>query len=198
MSQKPCRVKLYICRKDGGLYTPKTNQIDYVIEVLELSYNDFVIANINYCTEIFPDFKIQQNILSNIKSNNRIVNVLASIFSKENKLENCILLSENKNICEASNSNIFVITGDKIKTPPLSDGCINGVMRGNIIRIIEQKTKYSVEEISISAFEMKKADEIFLTNAISGIIPVSQNNGVDYQLNISLQILELLNKEIKN
>lgn len=73
--------------------------------------------------------------LSTLKTNNKIVNVTASVFAKENDLQNCILLNNEKNVVEAINGNIFLLFGNKLITPPVSDGCLNGIMRKQIINL---------------------------------------------------------------
>ena len=57
------------------------------------------------------------------------MNVLGSIFAKENDYQNCFLLNEEKQVVEALNGNMFLVNGTTIKTPPLSDGCLNGVLK---------------------------------------------------------------------
>ena len=105
--QDKARVRVTVFRKDGGLYTPYSNEIDFIIETVELK----CISNKKYEIELFKDFPIQSGLLSTIKTNNRIINVLSSIFAKENSYDNCILLNEKKNIVEMSNANIFLVFG---------------------------------------------------------------------------------------
>ena len=82
------RVRLNIFRKDGGLYTPKTNKIDFTIEVKENTYK----AKQTYSLDVYKDFYNYSGLLSTIKTNNRMLNTLASVFAEENDLDNCILL----------------------------------------------------------------------------------------------------------
>lgn len=164
------RIRLNIFRKDGGLYTPKTNEISYLIEVSE---NNYQTKN-NYEIDVFKDFYNYSGLLSTIKTNNRMLNTLASIFADENDLDNCVLLNERKGVVEVTNGNIFVIKGNLIKTPALTEGCIKGIIRKKMIEIISKNKQYTIEETSISPFEIQKADEVFITNAIIGIQPVTK------------------------
>jgi len=163
------RVRLNVFRKDGGLYTPKTNNIDYTIEAVESSYN----IKDSYSLDVYKDFYNYSGLLSTIKTNNRMLNTLASIFADENELDNCILLNEKKGVVEVTNGNIFVIKGSVIKTPALTEGCIKGIARNKVIEILSKNKDYTVEETSISPFEIQKADEVFITNAIIGVQPVT-------------------------
>ncbi|MDN3618054.1 aminotransferase class IV [Polaribacter undariae] len=163
------RVRLNVFRKDGGLYTPKTNKIDYTIEAAESSYQ----IKDSYSLDVYKDFYNYSGLLSTIKTNNRMLNTLASIFADENELDNCILLNEKKGVVEVTNGNIFVIKGNVIKTPALSEGCIKGIARNKVIEILSKNKDFTLEETSISPFEIQKADEVFITNAIIGVQPVT-------------------------
>ena len=163
------RVRLNVFRKDGGLYTPKTNKIDYTIEAAESSYQ----IKDSYSLDVYKDFYNYSGLLSTIKTNNRMLNTLASIFAEENELDNCILLNEKKGVVEVTNGNIFVIKGNVIKTPALTEGCIKGIARNKVIEILSKNKDFTLEETSISPFEIQKADEVFITNAIIGVQPVT-------------------------
>ncbi len=187
------RVKILVWRKSGGKYSPETSDIEYLIssEILE---NPFYIFNENpYEVELFKDYFISSGLLSTLKTNNRIINVLGSIFAKENDYQNCLLLNEQKSVVEALNGNIFLVNGNVIKTPPLLDGCINGILRKQIISIINQLPEYQIEEVSISPFELQKADEIFITNVIVGIQPVLKYRKKEFETAISKGLLAKLN-----
>jgi branched-chain amino acid aminotransferase len=187
------RVRLNVYRKDGGLYTPKTNEIDYLIDVKANTYQTKEI----YSVDVFKDFYSYSGLLSTIKTNNRMVNILASIYAKENDLDNCVLINEKKGVVEVANANIFILKGTVIKTPALTEGCIKGVVRSKIIEIISKNKEYTLEETNISPFEIQKADEVFITNAIIGIQSVTnykkKNFTADFSNKISksLKILEV-------
>ena len=102
-----------------------------------------------------------------------MVNTLASIFADENDLDNCILLNEKKGVVEVTNGNIFVVKGKVVKTPALTEGCIKGITRLKVLEILFKNKELTVEETSISPFEIQKADEVFITNAIIGVQPVT-------------------------
>jgi branched-chain amino acid aminotransferase len=192
--QQQYRARLSVFRKDGGLYTPKTNEIDYLIEASVYSYN----VKSSYRIDLFKDFYNYSGLLSTVKTTNRMVNTLASIFMNENELDNCILLNEKKGVVEAANANVFIVKGSVIKTPAITEGCIKGVMRKNVIEILEKNPDYTIEETSISPFEMQKADEVFLTNSIIGIQPVTNyrkrefNTVIGNKLIANLKIAKLL------
>ena len=164
------RVRLSVFRNEGGYYTPEQNTIGYLIkaETLDLKEKE------EYKIDVFKDFYVYSGLLSTVKTNNKILNTLASIFAKENELDNCVLVNENKNVVEVANGNLFIVKGNTIKTPPLTDGCLKGVVRKKLIEILEKNADYTLVEESFSPFEIQKADEVFITNSIVGIQPVTQ------------------------
>ena len=104
--------------------------------------------------------------LSNIKSVNSLVSVLASIHANENNFDNAILFNTLGNIIEATNANIFISKHDTIYTPSLADGCVDGTMRKWV------SNELDVVEKSISSFEILDAEEVFVTNASSGVTSI--------------------------
>ena len=187
------RVRLNVYRKDGGLYTPKTNEIDYLIDV---KVNTYQTKN-TYTVDVFKDFYNYSGLLSTIKTNNRMVNTLASIYAQENDLDNCVLINEKKGVVEVTNANIFVLKGNIVKTPALTEGCIKGIVRNKVIEIILKNKEYTLEETTISPFEIQKADEVFITNAIIGVQPITnykkKNFTIDFanKISKSLKVLEI-------
>lgn len=164
------RVRLSVFRNEGGYYTPEQNTMSYLIKAETLD----ITGKEEYKIDIFKDFYVYSGLLSTVKTNNKILNTLASIFAKENELDNCVLVNENKNVVEVANGNLFIVKGNRIKTPPLTDGCLKGVVRKKLIEILEKNTDYTLVEESFSPFEIQKADEVFITNSIVGIQPVTQ------------------------
>lgn len=182
------RVRLTIFRKDGGLYTPKTNEIDFLVEASELNQN---IKN-DYKIDIFKDFYNYSGLLSTIKTNNKMLNTLASVFAKENDLDNCILINEKKGVVEVTNGNIFIVKDNVVKTPATTEGCIKGIVRKKVLEILSKNEEFQVEETSISPFEIQKADEVFITNAIIGIQPVTQYKKKTFKVDFSKKIAKNL------
>src|SRR5690554_3094965 len=186
------RVKLLVWRKAGGKYTPKTRDVDYAISYEKLD-NPFYTIDDSPCeVELFKDHFVISDLLSTLKSTNRLVNILGGIYADENDYDNCLLLNENKQVIEALNGNIFLVQGNTVKTPPLSDGCLNGIVRKQLIEIIKSIPAYSLVEASISPFELQKADEIFVTNVISGIVPITKYRKKEFENGFAKMLLPKL------
>ena len=193
LSEKAARVKFIVSRKPGGLYTPETNEIDFLITATTLPEAFYLFNEDFYEVELFKDHFVTSGLLSTLKTNNRAINVLGSIFAKENDYNNCFLLNEQKNVVEALNGNIFLVKDGVIKTPPLSDGCLKGITRGKILEIVKKLPDYKIEEASVSPFELQKADEIFITNVGVGVQPVSKYRKKEYKAEVAKTLLGRLN-----
>ncbi len=174
--KRSARVRLNVDRGDFGKYLPSdTSKVAYNISV-EPHENPFYIidSSENYSVDLYKDYFMAPGLLSGLKSNNKALQVIGSIYAKENDFDNCLVLNTNKNVIEALNGNLFLVKGDTIKTPPLEDGCLKGVMRKQILELLRKDVNLIVEEVSISPFELQKADELFITNVIKGIQPITK------------------------
>ncbi len=184
--EQEARIKFTIFRDSDGLYAPKTNKISFVIEVTTLE----ILTKEKYEIDIFKDYYVNSDLLSTLKTNNRVLNVIGSIYASENDLENCLFLNEKKNVVEALNGNIFLVEGNQIITPPLSEGCIKGILRKNMIAMLQKDESFSIKEAAISPFAIQKADALFITNSIIGIQEVTKYRKKEFDTTIVNRIKE--------
>jgi len=191
--KQSCRIRLSIVRQDGGLYTPSSNDIDYLIETTVIEDADYVLNTSGLKMDVFKDHYKPKGLLSNIKTTNCLIYTVAGIYARENELDDVVLINEDKHVVESVSSNVFLIQGDKLITPTIESGCLRGVIRKNILKIAG-KAELEVEEKDFSPFEIQRADEIFLTNAIKGIQWVSGFKKKTFTNNKVKALLEKLNK----
>jgi branched-chain amino acid aminotransferase len=191
------RARMTVYRKEGGLYLPENNNIDYCISVSKIEKVTYEIEKNDYEVDLFKDFYISKQLLSTIKSTNKLINITGSIYAKENGYDNCLLLNEEKNIVEALNGNLFMLKEGVLSTPPLSDGCLNGIMRKQILILAKTIENIEVIETTISPFDLQKADELFITNVIKGIQPITKYRKKKYAANISNTLVSKLNVKIR-
>lgn len=197
LNNASARVRFNVHRSDGGKYLPEVRAINYNIVVEPMDSDLYKISDSPYTVDLFKDFFVAPGLLSTLKTNNKIVNILGSIFAKENKLDNCFLLNTNKSIIEGLNGNVFMVKDKVVKTPPLEDGCLKGIMRKQIIEMVTGLEGYEISETSISPFELQKADELFLTNVITGIQPISAYRKKEYTNTVSALLINKLNVKIR-
>ena len=190
------RARITVYRNDGGYYLPQSNTVSFLIHAVALENVLYSIEKQHYEIDLYKDFFITKQLLSSIKSTNKIINITGSIFANENRLENCLLLNDSKNVVEALQGNIFMLLGTKLITPPVSEGCLNGVMRKQILHLAKKLENLEVVESVISPFDLQKADELFITNVIKGIQPITQYRKKSFVTKVSSQLLEKLNEMI--
>ena len=197
LSTSTVRIKLSIYRDSDGLYMPDSNDIGYLIMAKKIESDFYILNDGDYIVDLYKDHYVVSGLLSTLKTNNRIINVIGNIYAKENNLDNCFLLNEKKLIVEALNANVFLVNGKTVKTPSLESGCIKGIMRKQIVDIVNLLPEYELIEGDISPFELQKADELFLTNVISGIISISKYRKKLYANTTSLDLIGKLNAKIR-
>jgi len=187
------RLRLTVYRDSGGRYTPDHNQVAFVIGCEPLSQDRFSDEVTSYTVDLYKDHYVQAGMLPNLKTNNKILNVLGSIFAKENDLDNCILVNDNKEVVEALQSNLFLLFGQEIHTPPLTSGCLDGIIRKQIIRL-SKDLNLTLKETAINPFDLQKADELWLSNSIQGIRAVTNYRRKNYQSQLYPKAVALLNQ----
>ena len=192
------RARITVYRNDGGYYLPITNDISFLIHTSSLDNQSFVLETKECEVDLYKDFYISKQLLSTLKTTNKVVNVTASIYANENGLDNCILLNENKNVVEVLQGNIFMLRGNTLITPPISEGCINGIMRKQVLTLAKKIEGLEVIEEIISPFDLQKADELFFTNVIKGIQSITKYRKKEFSTTTANVLVQKLNELIIN
>lgn len=187
------RVRLTVYRDGEGLYSPSSNKMGYVLEASKLAESSYVLNTKGLIIDVFDEITKPVNILSNLKTCNSLLYVLAGIFKSQNSLDEVMVLNSNGFLCESMSSNVFVVYDKKLYTPALAEGCIAGVMRQAVIKIARENNVELVEA-QISPDILNEADEVFLTNAARGIQWVMGYNNKRYFNEISRFLNEKLNQ----
>lgn len=112
-------------------------------------------------------------LLAGAKSGNYLVNVLALGAAKRRGAHEAILLDHDDHVTEGASSNLFVVAGGQLLTPPLSAGILEGITRHKVCKLA-QRAGFPVTERPIARDELSEADEIFLTSTLREILPVQR------------------------
>jgi branched-chain amino acid aminotransferase len=189
---KAYRIKIIIFRNYGGLYLPDDNSSSYIIQTYPLQNpkppepkNGLLV---DIAENIYKDFSQ----ISKFKSISSLP-VLASIYAKNNNLDDVIILNHNNNIVETSNSNIFLFINNKLYTPKLEEGPVQGIMR-HILISMANELKIDVIEDAIPISRLFDAHEFIITNAISGIRFIKAYKTKRYLNIITNELYQLLIK----
>lgn len=188
------RARMTVYRNDGGYYLPTTNEISFLIHTSPLENQSYVFENKECEVDLYKDFYISKQLLSTLKTTNKVIHVTASIYAKENALDNCIVLNDVKNVVEVLQGNLFMLQGNKLVTPPISEGCINGVMRKQVLALAKKIEGLEVVEEVISPFDLQKAEELFFTNVIKGIQSITKYRKKEFSTSMAHQLVQKLNE----
>ncbi len=191
------RARISFFRKSGGLYLPVDNNVEFIITAAPLQEPVYSFSEGNYEVDLFRDYYVSKQLLSTLKTTNKMVQITGSIFAHENGLDNCLLLNDEKNVAEALQGNLFMLTGNKLVTPPISDGCLNGIMRKQVLELAKKTEGLEVSEASISPFDLQKADELFITNVIMGIRPVTRYRKKEFGNAVASDLVKRLNAKVR-
>lgn len=186
------RLRITFYRKNAGFYAPENNELEMVAEVDALQDSLFVSSTKGLTVDLYSDLRKPLNFLSNLKTNNCLIYVMAAIFTQEKNLDNAILLNDHHNVAEAMNANIFIVSNGVMYTPPLKEACLDGVMRNYVIECAG-RLGIKVYENDIKPNDLIRADELFLTNGSSGIQWVSAYKSKRYFNTTSEKILNYIN-----
>ena len=162
------RLRLTIYRDGEGLYAPETNKVGYLLEAKQLETSSYELNKKGLIIDVYDEITKPINILSNYKTTNALTFVMAAIFQKQRRLDDVFLLNQNGFLCESTSSNLFVVYQNQIYTPALSEGCVAGVMRNAVIKLAKQHDLPLIEA-QINPQILIEAQEVFITNAVSGI-----------------------------
>ena len=190
------RARITVYRNDGGYYLPQSNTVSFLIHAVSLEDAAYFFSESEYEVDLYKDFYITKHLLSSIKTTNRLINITGSIYASENGLDNCILINDNKNVVEALQGNIFMLKGNRLITPPVSEGCLNGVMRKQILALAKKINGIEVTEEIISPFDLQKADELFITNVIKGVQPITKYRKKEFLSEFSMVLVAKLNESL--
>ncbi len=186
------RIRLTVFRDSDGLYSPVSNKYGYVLEIQKLDESQYVLNKKGLIIDVYDEIPKPVNALSNLKTCNAMIYVLAGIYKKQNALDEVLLLNHHGFLCESMSSNVFVVYDRKLYTPSLNEGCIAGVMRQVVMRLAKEND-IELVEAQINPDILNEADEVFLTNAARGIQWVMGYNNKRYFNEVSRFLSEKLN-----
>ena len=188
------RVRFSVYRNTGGFYSPEDHELSYALTAEPLPSNLFQLNDTGIAIDSFLDIKKSINKLANLKLTNAQLYILASIDAQERKLGEGLILNDAGNIIEGSTSNIFLVSNGVLYTPSLSDGCVAGTMRMQIINMALAK-EIKVYECNITPQRLLSADEVFLTNAIVGVKWVARYRSKRYYHKMASSFIDWLNEK---
>ena len=133
---------------------------------------------------MFADGRKAIDAYSGIKSNNYQLSTVAGMFAAQRGFDDCLLLNNYGRVVETTMANIWWVRDGRFFTPPLSEGCVAGVMRRWLLGALPA-AGYAVREAPIAPEELARVDEIFISNAIRGVQWVRDLRGQGFGCRLS-------------
>ncbi len=158
-----CRVTVF--RSGGGKYIPETNKASVIAEYLPLSDRGVIWRQPK--PVMVSEVKLYYAPQNQYKLLDKSTQVRAGLTAQANGFSDAIMLNERGKVVELLSSNIFLQLKGQWMTPPLEDGCLDGVVRKQLMLLM------NVQERSLELEDVRKADEVFATNSIEWVRPIS-------------------------
>lgn len=110
------------------------------------------------------------------KASNYLANLLAADEARRKGGQEAILTDASGEVLEGSTSNVFVVHGGAVRTPPLELGILAGITRAHVMGAAA-RVGVSMREDSLFPSDLYDADEVFLTSSIREVAPVVRVDG---------------------
>lgn len=166
------KLRVQAFRKGEGTYLPQQDAVQFYLEGGSLK-DDYYLSHAPMSLTTYRDWPLVPHPLMGCKTANSLPYIMAAKDAKARGFDEAVLFHLDGQLAEASSANVFYIYQKKLYTPPLSSGCLDGVMRKQVFGLAEE-IKLPLIEKKSRAKDLMQADEVFLTNTIRGIIPVSR------------------------
>lgn len=111
-----------------------------------------------------------------VKSLNYLNNILAKREANQRGADDALMLNGRGLVAEATAANIFTLTGNRLDTPTVSDGALDGVTRRTVLEIARD-LGLETRERSLGRFDLFAADSVFYTGSRAGLVPIASLDG---------------------
>lgn len=158
---QPARIKLQVWRQPGGLYSPATNESAYLLTVVP--GRPFTVTERKQLG-LYTAFRLSSSPISAFKTLNALPYVLAGLYKQEHQMDDVMLLDMGGHLAECNASSLFWLQGHTLYTPSLTTGCIDGIVRRQVI-YRANSYGFLVKEGLFTADILMEADLVFCCNA---------------------------------
>lgn len=191
------KVRITVFRNSDGTYKPENNAKSFLIEAYPMEDNGYVLNEHGLKIGLYTEMKKRKNRFSPFKTGNALLYVMAGVYAQEEGMDDVFIVNGFDRIIEATSSNIFLYKNGSLYTPPVEDGCVNGIIRSQVMKLAE-KLGINVFEGMLNMGNILYADELFLTNSISGIRWARQFKDKEFSSDIAVQLIGELNSRAIN
>jgi len=169
------RIRITVTAGEGSLIPDLASCIHPNVLVTAVSYKPYAESVYqNGFSIITSSLRCSsRSLLPGIKSTSYLENMLMRREARIKGADEAICLNEKGTLAEGSTSNIFMAYGGTVKTPPLESGILPGITRKLLLDLIKILS-ISIEEAEIYPGDLRQCEEVFLTNSLIGVMPVTR------------------------
>jgi len=178
LAKRDAAVRLTVTRGVGGdgLIPPVRPRPTVLIMARELPANLARLQRRGVGVALLPFHPGLGGYLSSVKTTDYLTAALGKALARRNGAFEGIYMTRAGRLLEGTTSNVFVIRGRSLETPPLGGDVLPGVTRG-IILALARADGFRVRERPITRKDLQAADEAFLTATTIEIIPIHRVDG---------------------
>lgn len=125
---------------------------------------------------VVPWPRNERGAVAGLKTISYAENVVALAHARDHGAGEAIFANTRGELCEATGSNVFVVSGGVVRTPPLSSGCLPGVTRALLLELCAEG-RVPAEEAALPVTAVAEADEAFLTSTTREVHPIATVDG---------------------
>ncbi|MEM9237569.1 MAG: aminotransferase class IV [Verrucomicrobiota bacterium] len=165
------RIRLQVAAGAGPL-----NQLDGGGEIVSLQLSDAEAPPETVSAVWSPWPRNERSPLVGMKCTNYAENLLALDHARRSGATTALFLNTRREVCEAATANLFMVSRGVLKTPPLDSGCLPGTAREQVLEL-SRMLGVEAEECVLKLDDVEFADEVFLTSAVQGVVPLTELEG---------------------
>ncbi|MEU7696874.1 aminodeoxychorismate lyase [Streptomyces sp. NPDC015492] len=118
-----------------------------------------------------PWTRNERGALTGLKTTSYAENVVALARAREQGASEALFANTVGRLCEGTGSNVFVVVGGRILTPPVASGCLAGITRALTVEWT------GAQEADLPLDVLESADEVFLTSTLRDVQAVHRVDG---------------------
>ena len=176
-----CRVRVQVYAGNGGLYDADF-KAGFIVEAFPLDEGVTELNESGLRLGIADAVK-HSSAISHIKTSAALPYALAARQAKVSRWNDALMLNEHGRAIESTIANLFWVEDDVIYSPPISEGCIAGVMRRYLMEMATD-AGFRIAERLCTITDLERAQTVFLSNAIRGVRWVASISDRDYKSGI--------------
>ena len=189
-------VKCIFFRTGSGKYQPENDDLEFIIKSTPLDSDDYGDVGTGLKLGDYKDNMKPMTELSNIKTNNSLVYVLAQRFAVHNQFDDVCIYNTEGRITEASASCLFILRDHRLITPPLSEGAVDSTMKYMVMNAASDLS-IDLREEGLQASDVEEAEEVFIASAVKGIRSIREYHSSTYGSDTATRLQEYINSNLQ-